>query len=78
MSTARQSRAVPVLNSVIAATLKRVAVWLETPRPVRANARTALPRELECAEDWLLDDLGLGEADSTVRDVDTVAAARHG
>ena len=61
MSTLHSNKPVSVVNHSIAATLRRLAVWLETPAEP-ARART-LPRDLEDAEPWLLDDLGLADAD---------------
>ncbi|MDP2782947.1 hypothetical protein [Devosia sp.] len=61
MSIAYSDHNVSQLRRSIVAMLKRLTIWLAAP-PVTDQSRS-LPKELENAEDWLLDDLGLKETD---------------
>lgn len=63
MSTPRSNYPIAGLNSAIAATLRWLATWLETPPARRADKGGVLPKDLANAEDWLLADLGLKKTD---------------
>ena len=59
MSITCSDHAIAQLDRSIAGTLRRLARWLTTS--TTADKGRVLPKELEDAEDWLLDDLGLVE-----------------
>lgn len=46
-------------RTALSSFVKRLVRWINASSPRRSRSGKALPRELEDAEDWLLDDLGL-------------------
>jgi len=64
MSNTRSDHPYLQPSRALAARLQRWATRLIAPRPA-AKGRV-LPEELEGAEDWLLDDLGLAEPENDV------------